>query len=123
MLANDVAPQEVILALLEQLPGHNIVLVILVVTMLSFYSSTFDAITLVVAGFCHKNIKLDEMPDKKLRAFWAGVFIILPIALIWSEGTLSMLQTVSIIAAFPLSIIMLIIIFGFIKELRNRGKT
>jgi len=120
MLNDGVAPSEVILKLLEQLPGHNIVFVILVVAMIAFYASTFDAITLVVAGFCQKSIKPDEYPSKRLRAFWAGVFIILPIALIWSESTLTMLQTVSIIAAFPLAIIMLIIIFGFFKELKNK---
>ena len=119
MLANDVAPSEVILRLLEQLPGHHIVYALLVIAMLAFYSSTFDAITLVVAGFCRKTMGIDEQPDKKLRAFWAGVFVILPIALIWSEGTLSMLLTVSIIAAFPLAIIMLLIIFSFIRELKK----
>jgi BCCT family betaine/carnitine transporter len=119
MLDNGIAPSEVILRLLEQLPGHNFVFLLLTIAMFAFYASTFDAITLVVAGFCHKTIKIEEQPNKKLRAFWAGVFVILPIALIWSEGTLAMLQTVSIIAAFPLAIIMLIIIFGFIKELRK----
>jgi len=120
MLA-DIAPSEVILALLQQLPGGgSILLVILVIAMLAFYASTFDAITLVVAGFSHKTLQGDEQPAKKLRAFWAGVFIILPIALIWSESTLTMLQTISIIAAFPLGIIMLMIIFSFLKELRNR---
>jgi BCCT family betaine/carnitine transporter len=121
MLIDDVAPSEVILRLLEQLPLPNLVLALLVITMLSFYASTFDAITLVVAGFSRKIMRPDEQPDKKLRAFWAGVFIILPIALIWSESTLTMLQTVSIIAAFPLTLIMMMIIFGFIKELRNHA--
>jgi BCCT family betaine/carnitine transporter len=121
MLANDIAPAEVILKLLEQLPGYNFVFLLLVIAMIAFYASTFDAITLVVAGFCQKSIKADEQPNKKLRAFWAGVFIILPIALIWSESTLTMLQTVSIIAAFPLAIILLIIVISFLMELR--GKT
>jgi len=122
MLLNDVAPSEVILTLLKQLPGGgSVLLVILVIAMLAFYSSTFDAITLVVAGFSRKTLIGDEQPDKKLRAFWAGVFIILPIALIWSESTLTMLQTVSIIAAFPLGLIMLMIIFSFLKELRARN--
>jgi BCCT family betaine/carnitine transporter len=119
MLLNDVAPSEVILRLLGQLPEHNFVYFLLVIAMLAFYASTFDAITLVVSGFCHKSLKIDEQPDKRLRGFWAGVFIILPIALIWSESTLTMLQTVSIIAAFPLAIILLIIVFGFLKELKR----
>jgi len=121
MLNEGAAPSEVILSLLEQLPAHNIVFFLLVIAMIAFYASTFDAITLVVAGFCQKSIKPDEYPSRRLRAFWAGVFIILPIALIWSESTLTMLQTVSIIAAFPLAIIMLIIIFSFLKELKSRG--
>ena len=121
MLVNEAAPSAVILNLLGQLPGPNIVYALLFVAMLAFYSSTFDAITLVVAGFCHRTLGTNEQPDKRLRALWAGVFVILPIALIWSEGTLTMLQTVSIIAAFPLSIIMLIIIFSFIKQLKSRS--
>ena len=122
MLANDVAPSEVILKLLEQLPGGNsVLLIILFIAMLAFYASTFDAITLVVAGFTRKTLLGNEQPDRKLRAVWAGVFIILPIALIWSESTLVMLQTVSIIAAFPLGIIMLLIIFSFLKELSIRS--
>ena len=124
MLANDVAPSEVILALLGQLPGGNsVLLVILFFAMLAFYASTFDAITLVVAGFTRRTLVGGEQPGKKLRAVWAGVFIILPIALIWSESTLVMLQTVSIIAAFPLGIIMLMIILSFLKELRARSRT
>jgi BCCT family betaine/carnitine transporter len=122
MLANDVAPSEVILKLLEQLPGGNsVLLIILFIAMLAFYASTFDAITLVVAGFTRRTLLGNEQPDRKLRAVWAGVFIILPIALIWSESTLVMLQTVSIIAAFPLGIIMLLIIFSFLKELSTRS--
>ncbi|MCL1992386.1 MAG: BCCT family transporter [Spirochaetes bacterium] len=120
MLLDGVAPSEVILQVLGQLPGHNLFFALLIITMLAFYASTFDAITLVVAGFCRKSINAEELPDKKLRIFWAGIFIILPIALIWAEGTLSMLQTISIIAAFPLAVILLLIVFGFIKELKSR---
>ena len=87
--------------------------------MVAFYASTFDAITLVMAGFCTKNLKEDEMPSKKLRCYWSFIFLILPIALIWAESTLSALQTFSIIAAFPLGIIMLIIVFSFFKELKQ----
>ena len=83
MLENGVAPSEVILSLFDQLPYTKVVLMLLILAMIAFYASTFDAITLVVAGFCKKTLKADEQPDKKLRAFWAVVFIILPISLIW----------------------------------------
>jgi BCCT family betaine/carnitine transporter len=121
MLERGSAPSDVILALFDQIPVSNAALCLLVLAMVAFYASTFDAITLVVAGFCKKLLHTEEQPDKKLRAFWAMVFIVLPVALIWSESTLTMLQTISIIVAFPLSIIMLIIIAGFVKSLKSRG--
>ncbi|GHU17471.1 carnitine transporter [Spirochaetia bacterium] len=120
LIENGVSPSDVIILFFEQLPLTGFVLVLLVLTMIAFYASTFDAITLVLAGFCRKELKKDEQPEKKLRIFWAAVFIILPISLIWSESTLGMLQTISILAAFPLSIIILIIVFSFVREMRSK---
>ena len=119
MVQNDTAPADIILQIFGQLPIKNVALIVLVLAMVAFYASTFDAITLVMAGFCTKNLKEDEMPSKKLRCYWSFIFLILPIALIWAESTLSALQTFSIIAAFPLGIIMLIIVFSFFKELKQ----
>ena len=44
------------------------------------------------------------------------LLILLPLALIFSENSMTNLQTVSIIAAFPVGIIMLIIITSFFKD-------
>ena len=46
----------------------------------------------------------------------------LPIALLFNQSTLSMLQTLSICAAFPIMVIIGVIIAGFIRNLR-RGQT
>ena len=46
----------------------------------------------------------------------APLLILLPLALIFSENSMSNLQTVSIIAAFPVGIIMLLIISSFFKD-------
>lgn len=119
MVQNDTAPADIILQIFGQFPIKNVALIILVLAMVAFYASTFDAITLVMAGFCTKNLKEDEMPSKKLRCYWSFIFLILPIALIWAQSTLSALQTFSIIAAFPLGIIMLIIVFSLFKELKQ----
>ncbi|MDR0375382.1 MAG: BCCT family transporter, partial [Treponema sp.] len=120
MLNSGLSPSYIILAFFDQLPLTRLALVLLVLVMIAFYASTFDAITLVVAGFCRKRLEQDEYPDRKLRVFWAAVFIILPIALIWLESALNMLKTISIMAAFPLAIIMLIIAGGFFKEISAR---
>lgn len=119
MLAGGMAPAEVILQVFDQLPVTEIALVVLCLAMVAFYASTFDAITLVVAGYSEKNLPDGQEPRKKLRAFWAGVFLLLPIALLFSESTLSNLQTISIIAAFPLGIIMILIVISFLRELKS----
>lgn len=128
MLAEGAAPADVILQLFLQLGTDatpwlpKLAMVVLIFAMIAFYASTFDAITLVVAGYSEKDIKRMEEPRKGLRIFWAMVFLLLPIALLFSETTLSLLQTISIIAAFPLGIIMLMIVYSFFKELRQGEK-
>jgi BCCT family betaine/carnitine transporter len=119
LLASGESPSKIILGFFSYLPANKLALALLSLAMIAFYASTFDAITLVVAGFCRKSLEKDEYPEPWLRIFWSLVFILLPIALLWSESTLSMLQTLSIAAAFPLSWIWLFIVFGFIKSLRN----
>ena len=77
---------------------------------------------MVIASYSVKNIGQGEEPGKKLRIFWSIVFIVLPIALLFNQSTLSLLQTLSICAAFPIMIIICVIIAGFIKSLREDSR-
>jgi len=120
MIAAGEAPAKVILQIFNQLPITKIALVVLIFAMIAFYASTFDAITLVVASYSEKNQDANKEPRKKLRAFWSFVFLLLPVALMFSDSTLSSLQTISIVAAFPLGIIMIMIVVSFFKELKAR---
>ncbi len=115
------SPSSAILAIFDHLPIPSVALILLVLAMVAFYASTFDALTMVIASYSVKNIGEDEEPGKKLRVFWSIVFIVLPIALLFNQSTLSMLQTLSICAAFPIMIIIGVIIAGFIRNLR-RGR-
>lgn len=117
MLLNGAVPSEVIIQIFNQLPIGKITLLILAVAMIAFYASTFDAITLVVSEYSLKKLEKDQEPPRALRVFWALIFIVLPIALIFNESTLSMLQTLSIVAAFPLALIMALIIYSFFKDI------
>ena len=112
-------PAHVILSILNTLPYPKTVLAVLVFTMIAFYSSTFDAITLVIASYSQKNLKKNEEPKKALRAFWSVVFILLPTALILTGADLSSLQMLSIIAAFPLGLIIILIVASFLKDLKK----
>lgn len=105
-----------IVSVLEQLPLPGLVLILLVLCMVTFYSTSFDSITLVAAAYSYKELRPDEEPNRNIKLFWSIMLILLPIALIFSENSMANLQTVSIIAAFPLGIIIILILGSFFKD-------
>ncbi|GHS98395.1 carnitine transporter [Synergistales bacterium] len=118
-IAEGVEISEAIVKIFDTLPLPALGLILLCVTMVAFYATTFDALTMVISNYSYKELRFDEEPDKKIRTFWAIMFILLPIALIFSENSLSSLQSVSIIAAFPIGIIILLIVMSFFKDAEN----
>lgn len=118
-IADGGAYSDAILKIFDTLPLSKLGLILLVVTMIAFYSTTFDSITMVVSSYSYKKLPVDTEPDKRIRTFWAVMFILFPIALIFSENSLYNLQSVSIIAAFPIGIIVLLIVASFFRDARK----
>ena len=108
---------EAILKILGTLPLPSIALILLMVTMVMFYATSFDALTLIAATYSYKRIAPDEEPHKVIRTLWAVIFILLPIGLIFAENSMYGLQSVSIIAAFPIGIIIMVMILSFFKDI------
>lgn len=55
---------------------------------------------------------------KLVSLLWCILLIVLPIALVFSESSMNNIQSISIISAFPIGIIMIIMIWGFIKDIK-----
>ena len=110
---------QTIIAILETLPYYKLGLVLLAVTMIAFYATSFDALTLVASSYSYKEIEDGKEPHKYVKLFWAILLMLFPIALIFSDSSMANLQTVSIIAAFPIGIIILLIIFSFFKDAKE----
>lgn len=110
---------QAIMDIFDTLPLPALGIILLVITMIAFYSTTFDALTMVVSSYSYKELDVDEEPDKRVRTFWAVLFILFPIALIFSENSMNSLQSVSIIAAFPIGIIVILIVASFIKDAKK----
>lgn len=51
---------------------------------------------------------------------WCILLILLPIALLFAESSMNNLQSVSIIAAFPIGAVIVLIVASFLKD---AGKT
>ena len=108
-----------IITIFETLPMAKLGLILLAVTMITFYATSFDALTMVASSYSYKELKEDEEPDKRVKLFWAILLMLLPIALIFSDNSMANLQTVSIIAAFPIGMIMFLIIWSFFRDAQN----
>lgn len=152
---------ETVLTVLGTLPCPALVLLLLIASMVAFYATSFDSITLVAAAYSYRNrteqnssqmrnpanskkLNRDQKQIKNeneregqkqaicencetaaeeeqyaspaMKLFWAILLIMLPVALVFSDSSMQNLQTVSIIAAFPIALVILLIIASFLKD-------
>jgi BCCT family betaine/carnitine transporter len=108
-----------VIEIVKTIPVYPLVLILIILSMVAFYASSFDSITLVACQYSYRETTGIEASPKKMRLFWAVFLILLPIALIFSEGSMNNLQTVSIIAAFPIGLVIILIIASFIKDAKT----
>ena len=108
--------------ILATLPLAPMVLVLLAITMIAFYATSFDAIAMVAASYSYRELPSGQEPHVGMRVFWSIGLILLPIALVFSESSMANLQTVSIIAAFPVSFIIILIVAAFFKDVRQKER-
>ena len=105
-----------IVSIIETMPCAKLVMVALLLTMIAFYATSFDSIALTASCYSYHRLGENEMPSKLIQLMWCILLILLPIALIFAESSMNSLQTVSIIAAFPIGIVMILIVWSFLKD-------
>lgn len=110
---------DVIIAIIHTLPCAPLVLVLLLITMIAFYATSFDSIALIGSCYSYHKLGENELPSKLIQLMWCILLILLPIALVFSDSSMSNLQSVSIIAAFPIALVIVLISASFIKDASN----
>lgn len=113
---------ELIISMIRSMPLSSPVLILVLVTMVAFYATSFDSIALIASCYSYRKLNSNEQPHKLIQFMWCILLILLPIALIFSESSMSNLQSISIIAAFPIGIVMILIIYSFLKDAREYTK-
>ena len=73
----------------------------------------------MIAAYSYRKLANVEEPHHVVRIYWAFIFIILPIGLINAQSSLASLQSVSIVAAFPIGIILILLVASFLKDARG----
>lgn len=107
---------EMIIDIVKTLPLSSFVLIILIITMIAFYATSFDSIAYIASCYSYKKLGENETPNRCIQLMWCILLIVLPIALLFSESSMSNIQSVSIIAAFPLAAVITLISLSFIKD-------
>ena len=102
--------------ILQTLPFGSLTMLWVFFTMIAFYATSFDSIALCAACYSYKKLSMGELPHKSMQFMWCILLILLPMALLFSQSSMSNLQSVSIIAAFPIGIVMLLIVISFFKD-------
>ena len=110
---------EIIIAIIHTLPAAPLVLALLLITMVAFYATSFDSIALIGSCYSYHKLKENEKPARPIQLLWCILLILLPIALLFSESSMSNLQSVSIIAAFPIGAVIVLIAVSFLKDAKK----
>ena len=97
----------------------KVILGITILCMIAFYATSFDSIAYTAACYSYKQLGENEHPHKVIELLWCVLLIVLPIALVFSESSMNNIQSISIISAFPIGIIMIIMIAGFFKDIKK----
>ena len=105
-----------IIAMIKTLPCTPLVLLVLLVTMIAFYATSFDSIALTASCYSYHRLGKEEKPHRMIQLMWCIMLIVLPIALVFSESSMSNLQSVSIVAAFPIGAVLVMIAASFLKD-------
>ena len=110
---------ELIIRIIQTMPASLLFLIITIVCMITFYATSFDSIAYTAACYSYKRLKGNEKPHAVIVLLWCILLIVLPIALVFSESSMNNIQSVSIISAFPIGVIMVLMIWGFIKDAKK----
>ena len=109
----------VIISIIHTLPAAPLVLVIVLAAMMAFYATSFDSIALIASCYSYRRLGPDEAPHWGVKLMWCLLLIALPIALVFSDSSMANLQSVSIIAAFPIGAVILLITASFFKDAKS----
>ena len=108
-----------IVSIIQTIPGAPVIMAVVLVAMIAFYATSFDSIALTASCYSYHTLEEGQQPKKIIQLMWCVLLILLPIALLFAESSMNNLQSVSIVAAFPIGIVIVLIAVSFLKDAKN----
>lgn len=109
----------IIIDIVRTLPVPTLLMIIIFIIMLSLYATSFDSIALTASYYSYNRLQEGETPHKYIQFLWCILLILLPVALVFSEASMNNLQSVSIVSAFPIGAVILLIVLSFLKDAKE----
>lgn len=109
----------VIVSIVRTLPCPELVMLLVIVTMIAFYATSFDSIAYTASCYSYRKLDDGQEPSMLIQFMWCVLLIVFPVALLFSRSSMANLQSISIITAFPLSLILSAIVVSFLKDAGN----
>ena len=110
---------ELIINIIRTMPASTFILVLAMLCMIAFYATSFDSIAYTSACYSYKKLGENEKSHMAITLPRCLLPIVLPIALVFSESSMNNIQSVGIISAFPIGIIMVLMIWNFVKDAKK----
>lgn len=108
-----------VVAIINTMPFSNIVMFLILLTMIAFYATSFDSIAYTASCYSYHTLDNNKQPHKLIQLMWCLLLIMLPIALLFAESSMSNLQSVSIVAAFPIGVVIVLITLSFLADVER----
>ena len=105
-----------IVTIINTMPFSNIIMFLILLTMIAFYATSFDSIAYTASCYSYYTLDTNKQPHKLIQLMWCLLLIMLPIALLFAESSMSNLQSVSIVAAFPIGVVIVLITLSFLSD-------
>lgn len=108
-----------VVAIINTMPFSNIIMFLILLTMIAFYATSFDSIAYTASCYSYHTLDTNKQPHKLIQLMWCLLLIMLPIALLFAESSMSNLQSVSIVAAFPIGVVIVLITLSFLSDVER----
>lgn len=119
MMNNGVPIGSIITSIFKTFPSFIplVVMALIAIVMIMQNATTLDSIISVTSEASYTAESDKRNPSKFIKIFWSALFIILPIVFILNHNDLSTLQTLLIFIGLPMSLVLIRVVYIFLKSL------
>ena len=106
-------------AVLQTLPFPKFAILLYLVVIILFLATTLDSCSYTLASTVSKGLKEGEEPKRGLKVVWCLLGVAIPLAITFAGTDINTIKSVVLATGLPLVIILAIIYYGFLREMKN----